>query len=76
MFYKIVLNHVPTLYNISKAKRVELVKNTIYLYYNYTSPSGTALIFWTDLSEDYDSIKCKSEEEAKYHFESIEKMLK
>ena len=76
MFYKIVTHHIPKLYNMSKVKRVELVHNTIYLYYNYTNVGGNMFFFWSHLREDCDTIKCNNQEEAKYHFESMEKLLK
>lgn len=76
MFYKIVVKNIPKLYNISKATRIELINNTIYLYYNYTSTSGNFIFFSGHLNEEYETIKLNNQEEAKYHFESIEKMLK
>jgi hypothetical protein len=76
MFYKIVVNNIPKLFNISKAKRIELVHNKIYLIYKYTDTAGGMLMFWTELKEDFDVIKCSSNEEAQNHFESIEKLLK
>ena len=76
MFYKIIVKHIPTLYNLSKVKRIELIQNNIYLYYNYTSTSGNMFLFWGDLKEDYDTINLESNEEAKKHFEAIENLLK
>jgi len=76
MFYKVIVNNIPRVYNISKAKRVELINNSIYLYYNYTSTVGNMFLFFGDLKEDFDTITFKTAEEANYHFESIEKLLK
>lgn len=76
MFYKIVVNNIPKLYNISKVNRIELIGKNIDLYYNYTSTLGTFAFFWGDLKEDYHTIKFDNAEQAKYHFENIEKMLK
>ena len=76
MFYKIVSKHIPSLYNLSKVKRVELLNRTIYLYYNYPRVSGNFLIFFTDLKEDYDLIECEDANEAKNHFDAMEKFLK
>lgn len=76
MFYKIILNDIPVLYNLSIIKRIALNKNSLYIYYNYTSIGGNSFIFMSSLREDYTQIDCKTEEDAKEHFENIEKMLK
>lgn len=76
MFYKVVSNNIPKLYNISKAKRLELIGKYIYLYYNYTNVGGNIVFFWTDLKEDCDIIEFNSYEDAKVHFEKMEVMLK
>jgi hypothetical protein len=76
MFYKIISNNIPKLYNLSKVNRIELINDSIYLYYNYTSTTGNFILFFGDLKEDYERIKLANEEEAKTHFKNIEKLLK
>ena len=76
MFYKIIVNDIPVLYNLSIIKRVALNKNSLYMYYKYTSIGGNSLIFMTSLKEEFNKINFETEESAKEHFENIEKMLK
>ena len=76
MFYKIIVNDIPVLYNLSIIKRVALNKNSLYIYYKYTSIGGNSLIFMTSLKEEFNKINFETEESAKEHFENIEKMLK
>lgn len=44
MFYKIIVNNVPRLYNISKLSKVEIINNTIYLYYYYPRVLGSFFV--------------------------------
>lgn len=76
MFYKVIVNDIPVLYNLSIIKRVALNKNSLYMYYKYTSVGGNSLIFMTSLKEEYTKIDFKTEECAKEEFENIEKLLK
>ena len=76
MFYKLIVNNVPRLYNISKLSKVEIINNTIYLYYYYPRTLGNGLFFTTILEKEHDKIQFESDEEAKQHFENIEKLLK
>ena len=76
MFYKIIVNDIPVLYNLSIIKRVALNKNSLYIYYKYTSIGGNSLIFMTSLKEEFNKINFETEESAKEHFDNIEKMLK
>ena len=76
MFYKIIINDIPVLYNLSIIKRVALNKNSLYMYYKYTSIGGNSLIFMTSLKEEFTKIDFETEECAKEQFENIEKFLK
>ena len=76
MFYKIIINDIPVLYNLSIIKRVALNKNSLYLYYKYTSIGGNSLIFMSSLKEEYTKINFQSEKDAKEHFDNIETFLK
>lgn len=76
MFYKIIVNDIPVLYNLSIIKRVALNKNSLYMYYKYTSIGGNSLIFMSSLKEEFTKIDFETEESAKEQFENIEKFLK
>ena len=76
MFYKMIVNDIPVLYNLSVIKRVVLKKSSLYMYYKYTSICGNSLFFVSSLSEEHTKIDFETEENAKQHFENIEKILK
>lgn len=76
MFYKIVINNIPTLYNMSKVKKVELVNNTINLYYKSSSIIGNILFLQGYTDEICETIKCNNPQDAEHYFDTIEKMLK
>ena len=75
MFYKIIINNTPMLFNLSIVKRITLDKNIIYLYYHYARVNGSTLVFDTIFDEEGSTIKFQDEKTAKATFEDIEKLL-
>lgn len=76
MFYKLVVNKTPVLYNLAIVKRIKLVKNQLFMYYKYTGVAGNALVFFSNMCEDHTVITFDTEDVAKEHFENIEQLLK